>query len=753
MLIVAPPTIVMNERTTSAGIGFVEVIPRAYPIHAALRTIFAITAFLSSALIFTLEPMFAKMLLPLLGGAPAVWNTCVVFFQAALLCAYGYAHILTTRLPGRQQALTHGVIVLLACIALPVAVPSSWSPPVDRAPFVWLLIVLSVGVGGPFIVVSATAPLLQKWFAGTDDRAANDPYFLYSASNVGSIAALLAYPFLVEPSWSLPQQSSIWMISYVVFGGLTLLCAAMSIRAASMSRDTVVTEPIDVESVAPPRWRQRGTWILQSLVPSSLLLGVTAYISTDVASVPLLWVLPLALYLLSFAWAFAPAPVLPSGSVHRAMPMLVSVLVLVLAARIDSPAWIVIPLHLVTFFACALRLHIALADSRPHSRHLTDFYLCLAIGGVLGGMLNTFLFPLLFTGILEYPAALAAACLLQSPRIGGSDRKLKPADLLLPVGAGAAMMAVMYAASVQELRWTTVIALVSPLAIWCFSFSRRPVRFGLAVGAILAVAHLYTPQAHALVFASRTFFGVLRVRAHATEHVLWHGSTIHGQQDLAVARRSEPLTYYHRSGPIGQVMEALSTRLDGARIGVVGLGAGSMAAYAKPGQRWTFYEIDPEMLRVASDPALFTYLPDCGRACEVVLGDARLSLAHANAPTYRLLVLDAFSSDAIPVHLVTREALDLYLRRLEPDGVIAFHISNRHLTLAPAFAALAADKGLAALSFKDNQPDEKLTPGRFPSEWLVMARDAKAFGEKLLELASNLGLMAERGHGPCLNGY
>lgn len=672
--------------------------------------------------------MFAKMLLPLLGGAPAVWNTCVVFFQTALLCAYGYAHVLTTRLPGRQQAVTHGVLVLLACLALPVAVPSGWPPPVDRAPFIWLLIVLCVGVGAPFVVVSATAPLLQKWFAGTNDRAANDPYFLYSASNVGSMAALLAYPFLVEPSWSLPQQSSVWTTGYIVFGGLMLACAAMSIRAAAASSDIASTAPVGMEDAASADWRQRGTWIVQSLVPSSLLLGVTAYISTDVAAVPLLWVLPLALYLLSFAWAFAPTPVLPASSVFRAMPLFVSALVLVMAARISSPVWIVIPLHLLTFLACALRLHIALAESRPHSRHLTDFYLCLAVGGVLGGALNTFLFPFLFTGIVEYPAALVAACVLQAWRVGGSDQRLKPADLLLPVGAGLAMMAVMYGASVYGLRWTTVIALVAPLAVWCFSFSRRPVRFGLAVGAVLAVAHLYTPQAHALVFASRTFFGVLRVRAHGSEHVLWHGSTIHGQQDRAVDRRGQPLTYYHRSGPIGQVIESLSTRLDRAHIGVVGLGAGSLAAYAKPGQRWTFYELDPEMLRVASDPALFTYLHDCGTACDVVLGDARLSLARADTPTYRLLVLDAFSSDAIPIHLVTREALDLYLRRLEPEGVIAFHISNRHLNLAPVFATLAADRGLVALSSNDREPDETRHPGRFPSQWLVMARDAKAFG-------------------------
>ena len=718
----------MNERSTSSGLGFVDVVSRAYPTHAALRAIFAITAFLSSALIFTLEPMFAKMLLPLLGGAPAVWNTCVVFFQAALLCAYGYAHVLTTRLPYRQQAITHGALVLLACLALPVAVPASWSPPVDKAPFVWLLIVLSAGLGGPFVVVSATAPLLQKWFAGTDDRAASDPYFLYSASNAGSLAALAAYPFLVEPSWSLPQQSSIWTVGYVVFGGLMLVCAAMSIRAAAASGDGVPAVPAGIERVASPGWGQRGMWLLQSLVPSSLLLGVTAYISTDVASVPLLWVLPLALDLLSFAWAFAPAPLLPVGSLSRGMPLLMSVLVLVIAARISSPVWIVIPLHLLTFFACALRLHITLADSRPHSRHLTDFYLCLAVGGVLGGALNTFLVPSLFTGIVEYPAALVAACLLQGRSAGSADRRVRRADFILSLLPGAAMMAVMYGASAYALRWTTVIALVAPLAVWCFSFSRRPLRFGLAVGTILAVAHLYTPQAHALVFASRTFFGVLRVRAHGSEHVLWHGSTIHGQQDRAAGRRGEPLTYYHRSGPIGQVMDSLSARLHGARIGVVGLGAGSLAAYAKPDQRWTFYEIDPEMLRVARDPALFTYLHDCAAACDVVLGDARLSLARADTPTYRLLVLDAFSSDAIPVHLVTREALDLYLRRLEPDGVIAFHISNRHLNLRPVFAALAADKGLAALSTNDKQPDERLHRGRFPSEWLVMARDAKAFG-------------------------
>ena len=721
---------VMSERSASWASDSASIVPAAAVNSTVLSVLFAVTSFLSSALVFIVEPMFAKMVLPLLGGTPAVWNTCLVFFQAALLVGYAYAHLTTTRLTIRQQAALHGVLLLLAALTLPVALPGGWTPPVDTTPIPWLVAVLALGLGAPFLMVSATAPLLQKWFAGTDHPAAKDPYFLYSASNIGSILALLSYPLLIERSWPVPQQASMWTAGYALFGALTIACAMLAVRGAvgdaRVARESITTSL----GTHCPTWKQRAAWVARSFVPSSLLLGVTTYLSTDIAAVPLLWTVPLTLYLLSFVFAFSPAPFLPPRVVARAMPLLVAALALFMAAGVGGPIELLIPLHLLTFFGCALHLHGALADSRPGTRHLTEFYLWLAVGGVLGGAFNTFVAPVLFTGIFEYPIALVAACVLQPWRVDVTDRRVRMADLALPLCVGLVTAAVTLALAARVMQLSVLVALLSPIAVWCFSFSARPVRFGLGLGMMLLAISLCQPQAHDALVADRTFFGVLRVRADAEgpQHVLMHGNTIHGEQNLAEPRRREPRTYYHRSGPIGQVIAASAVKLRDAHVGVVGLGAGSLAAYAQPGQRWTFYEIDPAVARIASDPRLFTYLHDCGATCDVVLGDARLSLAAAVTPTYRLLILDAFSSDAIPVHLMTREALELYLRRLEADGMLAFHISNRHLDLEPVLAALAAENGLVALVRRDSPSREAAAGGQSPSEWLIMARRPEVFG-------------------------
>lgn len=720
----------MSERSASWDSGSAAIVPAASVNTLGLSILFAVTSFLSSALIFIIEPMFAKLVLPLLGGTPAVWNTCVVFFQAALLAGYGYAHVTTTRLTLRQQVVVHGALLVLAALTLPVALPVGWTPPVDRTPIPWLVLVLIVGLGAPFLMVSATAPLLQKWLAGTDHPAARDPYFLYSASNIGSILALLSYPLVIEPSWPLPRQATMWSIGYGVFAVLTIACAALSVRRGVVARVSA-PDAIDMpREQSRPTWTQRCEWVARSFVPSSLLLGVTTYLSTDIAAVPLLWTVPLTLYLLSFVFAFAPTSLIPSRLVARAMPLLATAMALFMAAGVGGPIRLLIPLHLLTFFACALHLHTALAERRPGTRHLTEFYLWLALGGVLGGSFNTFVAPVAFTAIAEYPIALVAACALQPWPGSATGRRFTAADALLPVAVGVVTAVLSYALAGRVTHLTLLVGMLAPVAVWCYSFSARPVRFGLALGMMLLSVAVCEPDARGLLEADRTFFGVLRVGAHPTgsHHVLMHGNTIHGEQSLDPAQRTEPRTYYHRSGPIGQVFEAFSARLRDARIGVVGLGAGSLAAYAEAGQQWTFYEIDPAVVRIAREPTLFTYLHDCGAACEVVLGDARLSLARAGTPTFRLLVLDAFSSDAIPVHLMTREALDLYLRRLEPDGILAFHISNRHLDLQPILAALARENGLVALVARDSRPAAASDQGHLASEWLVMARRPAALG-------------------------
>jgi spermidine synthase len=573
--------------------------------------------------------------------------------------------------------------------------------------------------------------LLQKWFAGTDHPSARDPYYLYSASNVGSILALLAYPLFVEPSWSLSVQSRTWTLGYGLFAVLTVTCAIVAVRRHAGTRPIADDAPsLELSHGADSsrvRWTQRAQWVALSFVPSSLLLGVTTYLSTDIAAVPLMWTVPLTLYLLSFVLAFAPTDMVSPRLVTRSVPLLVAVLVPSMASGLGAAfALFMIPLHLAVLFACALQLHTALARRRPDTRHLTAFYLWVACGGVLGGLFNTLLAPLVFTAVVEYPAALAAACLLRSLADGATDRRLTRADVVIPVAIGLVTIGLAYAWRTAHLQASVFLACLALLTIWSFSFSRRPFRFGLAVAMMLLVTQVNPLDT---LHAERTFFGVLRVRAEASSgrHVLMHGSTVHGEQSLDPAQRQEPLTYYHRSGPMGQVIHALTDRPGTARVAVVGLGAGSLAAYATADQHWTFYEIDPAVVRIARDPRLFTYLSGCN-ACDVVLGDARLSLARAGETAYGLLVLDAFSSDGIPVHLLTREALELYLTKLEPRGVMAFHISNRHLHLRPVLAALAADRGLAARVQTDHPSDEAKAKGHYASEWFLMARAEEALG-------------------------
>lgn len=693
-----------------------------------LTALFAGTLLLSAALVFFVEPMFAKMVLPLLGGSPAVWNTCVVFFQATMLGGYAYAHATSSWLTIRQQAALHTFLLLLVGFSLPVAIPAGWVPPVDRSPIPWLLSLAVVAVGGPFFVASASAPLLQKWFSRTDHPSAADPYFLYSASNVGSIMALLLYPLFVEPSWSLPQQSRIWTAGYALFAVLTLCCArAAWTRAPAMQGAAQLPDAGVVSGVTPLTWTLRARWLALSAVPSSLLLAVTTYVSTDIAAVPLLWTIPLSLYLLSFVFSFAPTQILPLRGIAAAMPFAILLLVLSMIAGLTTPAWLLVPLHLIVFFVCALVLHAELASRRPDARNLTEFYLWLSAGGVLGGVLNTFVAPVLFTSVVEYPLALVLACALRSRPghvSGGHGWFADGMALAVLVAAGVAIT--------QSGQFGLVPSSIVPLLLGlvvasCVRLAASPVSFSLSIAVMFIVGGLWPASEGELLMAQRSFFGVHRVRMDpdGRGHSLFHGSTLHGRQALDATRRREPLTYFHRSGPIGQVMSVLDPRLDNGRIGVVGLGAGSLAAYARRGQTWTFFEIDPTVTQIARTPDLFTYISDCGAVCDVELGDARLSIAKTADASFDVLILDAFSSDGIPVHLITREALGLYLSKLADGGVIAFHVSNRHLMLRPVLAALAEERQIPALVRLDPRSDD--ATGRLASEWVVMARTRDAF--------------------------
>lgn len=705
-----------------------------------LLLLYIVAIFVSAFLLFLVQPMFARMALPLLGGSPAVWNTAMVFYQAALLLGYAYAHFSTKRLGVRRQAGLHLGLLLLPLPFLPIALPRGWMPPTDASPAPWLLLVMLVAVGAPFFVVSTTSPLLQRWFAATGHRSSADPYFLYAASNVGSLFALLGYPVLVEPYLNLEAQSRLWA------GGYALLLLLMAGCAVALWRSKTATTPApSVEERRPVSAKIGGArrlrWVLLSLVPSSLMLSVTTYLSTDIAAVPLLWVIPLALYLLTFILVFARKPPLPHALMVRALPILFVALVLVLAMRATEPLSVLVALNLLAFFAASMVCHGEMARDRPDAERLTEFYLWMSVGGVLGGIFNALIAPLIFNSVAEYPLTLVLACLLLPRLASGSvreEKRRRVLDVVLPLALTCGTAAMIAGVAALELPPGPAAygLMFGPSVLIVFFFSQRPVRFALGIAAVLLAGGALSPggqESATPAYARRSFFGIHRVGSDTTGRYrqLMHGHTVHGMQSLDPARRQEPLNYYTRSGPIGQVFGKRPLPPN-ASVGVVGLGAGSLAVYAKPGESWTFYEIDPVVARIAQTPEFFTLLRDCRASkSRVVLGDARLSLAQTDA-RYDLLILDAYSSDSIPMHLITREALRLYRERLAPGGVIAFHISNLHLNLEPVLAGLAADAGMACRVQHDTEVSEaEKAQGKTPSEWLVMARAEADFGPLL----------------------
>jgi len=724
-----------------------------------VTTLFAITLFWSAALLFWVEPMVGKLVLPQLGGAPAVWNTCMVFFQAMLLAGYAAAHSLTGRFQPRAQLGVHLALLLVALATLPITLNETAAVPWQHWPTAWLLLQLLVNVGPAFFVLALTTPLLQRWFAASSQAGARDPYFLYAASNLGSFAALLGYPLFIELNWPLREQAWLWAAAFLLMPVLVFACGKSAGGLQSPPAPTT-TEPSG--GCKPPARARRLHWAVCAAVPSSLLLGVTTYITTDVASMPLLWVLPLALYLLTFVFVFARRQFFSARLLSRALPIGALALAYQMCAGLSEPAWLVMGLHLVVFFIAAMVCHARLAADRPEPEHLTEFYLWMSLGGVLGGLFNTLLAPVLFNSVVEYPLALMTACWLrwEAERRSPTPSTKHPAsDLAWP-----AVLAVLTAALAAFLPPTKLVpSQIQSLVIFgvplllCFLLVDMPRRFALGLGAVFLGGAFFTGGFGKTLHVERNFFGVTRVTLSSSGDArqIVHGRTIHGRQFLDPARAAEPLTFYHREGPLGDVFKVLGTAdtrvtvarstnppfpvgsrpnmvnvfstYSGRHVGVIGLGAGSMAAYAQAGDLWTFYDIDPSVLRIAQNTNYFTYLARSAAAeTRLVEGDARLRLREAADGGFGLLVLDAFSSDAIPVHLITREALELYLRKLAPGGMLAFHISNRYLDLEPVLANLAADLRLVALGCDDMSLTEaEFATGREQAHWVVMARSAE----------------------------
>jgi uncharacterized membrane protein YhaH (DUF805 family) len=686
--------------------------------------VFGLALFTSAALLFWVQPLIAKMLLPLLGGAPSVWNTCMVFFQALLLAGYAYALLISRRLSLRNQAIVHALLLLAAAVVLPFGISNRLlaSLPTQSSPIFWLLAALVVTAGPPFLLLSATAPLLQRWFSHTSHRSARDPYFLYAISNAGSMLALLAFPFLLEPSFAVRTQSLIWAVGYAGLVVFIIACAILLNRTRATATEAAVEEAVE-----PVKASTRFEWVLLAFVPSSLMLGVTTYIATDVASVPLIWIVPLALYLLTFIIAFARTQIVKPWIVSLSLPFFVVTLG---AFRIINPpvsVWITILLHLVFFFSAALVCHQRLAAGRPHVSKLPEYYLWIAVGGVLGGVFNALLAPLIFPTPFEYPIAIVLACMMR-PATTQEKNSGKSVLLLFPV----CIFVITFSLSLivpgleLSLRYEDGVVLLTPLLIILILSLRRPIAFGLGIGALMLGAMLHLDVGNETLLTERNFFGVWRVTTSSSGDLrrLYHGSTVHGLQLLDPSRACEAVSYYHKDGPIGQVFDVYNAKSPNLPLAIAGMGSGTLATNSTPGQQFDFYDIDPSIIRIASDPTLFTFLSNCTHGSyRVILGDARLKLREAPDGHYGVIVLDAFSSDAVPAHLLTTQALELYLAKLAPDGIIAFHISNRYLNLEPLLAGLSRRAGVSALIRRDGGG---ITPGKYGSLWVVMARNEAA---------------------------
>lgn len=679
-----------------------------------------LTTFVGSGLLFLIEPMVAKMILPKFGGAASVWTAAMVFFQVALLAGYGYAHLSVKWLGAKRQAVMHVALVLFGLVLLPISLPSGVGVNGSPTPVIGVIIALAAMAGVPFLLLAAGAPLVQKWFSHTKDPLARDPYFLYGASNLGCIAALLAYPIAVEPFMGLAEQARLWKTGYLV---LSLLLAASAIFI-NRDRGQESEQGLSNESV---KWSSRIRWIVLALIPSSLLLSVTAHVTTVIAPIPLLWVAPLVLYLLSFVLAFSRRPILGSKPLFWATIAFVALVSTSLLVQTGKAVGLQIVVHVAGLFCMAWACHRTLADERPSVSRLTEFYFWIATGGAIGGLFNSLVAPVIFNSAAEYPIALVALVFMLprgKPFIWGWR------DLVWGGVVGIVAVALMILH--HDFDWSLGNRVLVPLLggpiILSLVVAVRPVASALSLALVfLGAAWTNVSDGGTVVSRGRSFFGTHQVLVYGTEHRVVNGVTLHGIQDFQEAMRTEPMSYYTRSSPIGQLMEEKSKSGHKPATAVVGLGAGTMAAYGQPGQTFDFYEIDPTVVEMARNPQFFTYLSDCQANVRVILGDARISLHDAPPGAYDVIILDAFSSDAIPVHLLTREAVQMYLTKLALGGVIAFHISNNYLDLAPVVANLCHDLGLVGRDDYDwADPTDVLKRN---SEWFMVARRIEDLGD------------------------
>ncbi len=670
---------------------------------------YAAALLLSASLLFSVQPLFAKIVLPQLGGSPSVWAVAMCFFQAALLAGYCYAHLLNRFVPAQFAPLLHLAVCSVAALTLPFGLPE-WADNVPSgSTYLWLIAVLAVGVGLPFFAVSANAPLLQAWFARSGHVHANDPYFLYGASNFGSLVSLLAYPFVIEPLLGLDAQRSVWAFGFYLLMVMIAVCGVLLVAALRGRPDQA--EQVEVDAAAstsvaakPITALDRMIWIALAFVPSALLVAFTTHITTDIASAPFLWVIPLAAFLGTFVVVFRNTSMIPDRWMLAIHPPLVALSLLFLVIPSLGGAMLHGVIGFITFVVTTLVCHRVLYNARPAAARLTEFYLFMSLGGVLGGMFAALIAPQLFNTVAEYPLLMLAG-LFARPGVVAAVRAQATIRqmVVFAVGALAVVIALTVTANAGvmtagQVKSAIAVLCVGAVIVAALTASRPELiaRFGLAAATLFIASGNISIEP----YIERSFFGVSRVMdtTDGRYRLLIHGSTLHGGEmrfDAAgkPADRPPPILYYHPGAPMAggfDVARATQTAGSGPlRVGVIGLGTGSLTCHLKNNETIKFYEIDPVVDRIARNPALFRYISQCAPNMETVIGDARLTLAKSNDRPYDYFVVDAFSSDAVPVHLLTREAIELYLSKVTDQGLIAFHISNRHLELESVVAAIA----------------------------------------------------------------
>jgi len=705
---------------------FVVELARNAP---AMMWTFTATTFLSALLLFAIQPMFAKMVLPVLGGSPSVWSVSVFFFQAALLAGYLYAHLLINRVPAHLTGLIHLGVCVAAFVCLPIGMVRWMGDPPQGEPYLWQLGMFAASIGLPFMAVSANAPLLQAWFARSGHPDARDPYFMYAASNLGSLIALLGYPFVLEPAFGVSELTYLWAYAYVILV-LAIGASFFLMRGAQVGGvSQAPAAPAAAESAATataPSWIDRLSWIGLAFVPAALVTAFTVHITTDVASAPLLWVFPLALYLLTFVLVFRDRPFV-SREALLFLHLLALVIALV-ALSFQTHDWFIISATGVTvFFTTAMLAHRTLYEARPAPAYLTEFYLWMSFGGALGGMFTALVAPKLFSEIYEYPLLLAASMACRPGALSflfSRDRqKLKDEMIVLWLIAAVGVLIIWWLptliGSLRASTWAarvgttpfTVMVLAAILLVNVKFAPRQLVAAGLMCLALVTLPSAVR-QADSQI-TQRSFFGVYRVADTPDGYrTLVHGTTLHGAQRIYDEEGKEvedlvPTTYYYPGSPMGRTIakrrEILAAKGEKGHYGIVGLGTGSSACHKQEGESWRFFEIDPTVIKISSNPKNFTFISKCQPDIDIAIGDARLTIAKEPDASFDLFIIDAFTSDAIPVHMLTKEAVQLFLDKLKPEGVVLLHTSNRYLDLNSVLAAIQKElpEGTAGIAMQD----------------------------------------------------